>query len=114
MTSLIIPTATLDLVIPQYAGYSFDFTYKIDGVAVNLTGYTGLAQIRDQEDRLQAAFAIVLGGALGTVSLTLTAAQTGRMKDGAWDLLLTPSGGQPFRLLQGKIEVSPGVSRSGS
>lgn len=113
MADLPISAAILNLEIPQYSGYSFDFTYKIDNALVDLTNFTGLAQIRDQEDRLQTSFAIALGGALGTVSLSLTAAQTSKLKVGKWDLLLTSGGGQPNRLIQGEISINLGASRSG-
>lgn len=112
-TTLDVPAAIINLTIPQFAGYSFDFTYKINGTAVNLGGYSALAQIRDQEDRLQTSFAVTLGGALGTVNLVLTSAQTARLKPGKWDILLTPTGGEPIRLVQGDILISSGISRSG-
>lgn len=109
--------AVKDLEVSQYSKYSFDFTYKIDGVAVNLTGYNALAQIRDAADRLITEFTVTLGGALGTVSMSLTAAQTSRLKpeeDYRYDLVLIPTGSDPDLLLKGNLLVNKGVSRSGN
>lgn len=103
----------LDLPIEQYSKFNRVFTYSIDGVLVDLTGYTFIAQIRDLEDRLQVSFTCTGGGALGTIEIELTSAQTARLKTGRWDLVLIPSGGEPSRLLMGAITISPGVSRNG-
>lgn len=101
----------LPLTIDQNAKFDRTYTYKIDSVLVDLTGYTGKAQIRDTNGALLVSFTITLGGSLGTIRLQLALAQCLALKSGVWDLLLTPSGGEPSRLLEGPIAISEGVTR---
>ena len=57
--------------------------------------------------------AIVLGGAAGTISLTIPVASTAGFtwNKGVYSLNLTSSGGIVTRLLQGTVVVSPAVTR---
>ncbi len=105
---------TYDLNIEKYVPFERVFTYTIDGVLVNLTGYSALAQIRDLNDSLQTELTVVLGGALGTITISLTKEQATALKDGNWDLVLSPPTGIARKLLKGEVTVESGVSRSGS
>lgn len=105
---------TYDLNIEKYVPYEKVFTYTIDNVLVNLTGYTALAQIRDVNDVLQCEITVALGGALGTITLSLTKEQASILKAGNWDLILIPPAGVSRRLLKGSVLVENGVTRSGS
>jgi len=74
---------TLDFTIEQGATFNLLLTWKINNVAVNLTGYTARLQARvdveDTETILSLTTAnggITLGGVLGTISLDQTATQT--------------------------------------
>ena len=127
--------AVYDLTI--YCGTTFDagtltFTYKVNGVAVNLTTFQARAQARGARNLLlfdlsTANGGLVLGGAAGTITMLLTAAQTTAMwRDdfpnegnpngaplfhaGAWDLELVALDGRVVRLLQGRLLLSPEVT----
>lgn len=83
-------TLRADLVIRQGETWSFVWTKKDSaGAAVNLTGYTARASVKDRYNgALQAYFStgadanggtITLGGALGTVTMSMTATQSGAL-----------------------------------
>lgn len=105
---------TYNLTIEKYIPYEKVFTYTIDGVLVNLTGYTAAAQIRDVHDNFQVNLTVALGGALGTITISLTKEQSTALKAGNWDLILTPPVGIAKKLLKGSVEIESGVTRSGS
>ena len=56
---------------------------------------------------------ISLGGAAGTVTLTISASDTANLtaEDGVYDLELTDSGGNVFRILEGTFSVRRNISR---
>ncbi len=88
-------------------------------VPVDLTGYTARAAIKKTASDVDAVavFTCTIPTPTdGAVVCKLTAAQTAVMNDmgtGAWDLLLQPPVGEPFRLLQGSVTISPGVTDNG-
>lgn len=86
---------------------------------INLTGYVAKLQARSAEGD-----AIVLlelstenGGitldALGYITLNLTLAQVVALTfiTALYDLILTPPGGEPDRLLQGRLTISIGITQ---
>lgn len=83
---------------------------------VDLTGYTAAMQIRayalSPTMLYDASSDIVLGGLLGTITLTIDATDTEGFTwwQGVYDLLMTSAGGQVTRLLSGTVQVSPGVT----
>jgi hypothetical protein len=105
--------------IEQGATFNLLMTWKIDNVAVNLTGYTARLQARidvDETDTilsLTTGAGITLGGAAGTISLDQTATQTALLPKGeyVYDLELQSSGGIVTRLLQGELNISAEVTR---
>jgi hypothetical protein len=105
--------------IEQGATFNLLMTWKIDNVAVNLTGYTARLQARidvDETDTilsLTTGAGITLGGAAGTISLDQTATQTALLPKGeyVYDLELQSSGGTVTRLLQGELNISAEVTR---
>lgn len=111
----------LDITIEQGATWNLVLTWKIGGTAVNLTSYIARMQVRvdvdDSETILSLTTAagegIVLGGALGTITLSRSAAQTAALAAGeyVYDLELQSSGGEVTRLLQGQFAVSAEVTR---
>ena len=128
--------AVYDLTI--YCGTTVDagtltFTYKVNGVAVNLTGYSARSQARDADDGLifdltSVNGGITLGGAAGTISLSLDAQATSALwtgdgsidsaasgaalyDRGVWDLELIAPNGRVQRLIQGRLLLSPEVTR---
>ena len=111
---------TYDILIEQGATYGQLVTYKESGVAVNLTGYTARMQVRST---LESASTVVelttangriaLGGAAGTISLTISATDTAALTAGrgVYDLELVSGSGIVTRLLQGVATISRNVTR---
>jgi hypothetical protein len=111
---------TYDILIEQGATYSQLITYKDNGVAVNLTGYTARMQVRAT---LEAASALIelttangriaLGGTAGTITLTISATDTAALTSGrgVYDLELVSGSGIVTRLLQGVATISRNVTR---
>ena len=105
--------------IEQGATFNLLMTWKINNVAVNLTGYTARLQARidvDETDTilsLTTGAGITLGGAAGTITLDQTATQTAVLPKGeyVYDLELQSSGGIVTRLLQGELNISAEVTR---
>jgi len=105
--------------IEQGATFNLLMTWKIDNVAVNLTGYTARLQARIDVDEIDTILSlttgagITLGGAAGTITLNQTATQTALLPKGeyVYDLELQSSGGIVTRLLQGELNISAEVTR---
>lgn len=109
-----------DLCIPQGATFSRVIRWKADGANVNLTGYTARAQIRPTAASATTTLSlttengrITLGGAAGTITLTISATDTAAIAAGryVYDLELVSAGGIVTRLLQGVVTVSANVTR---
>jgi hypothetical protein len=111
-----IYNATID----QGATWSVVVTYKDStGAAINLTGYTAAMQVRQQYSSADADLTltspsggIVITGATGVVTITMTATQTAALEEGyyVYDVELT-SGSYKDRLIQGQLTVAPEVTR---
>ena len=111
---------TYDILIEQGATYSQLVTYKEAGVAINLTGYTARMQVRST---LESASTVVelttangriaLGGAAGTITLTISATDSAALTAGrgVYDLELVSGSGIVTRLLQGVATISRNVTR---
>lgn len=104
--------------VEKGATFSRTFTWKINSNLVNLTGYTARMKARDNNRRIPGSNEIVsltslagggiaLGGAAGTVIITLSATATGRIAAGkyTYDLELESSSGEVTRLLKGSFIV---------
>ena len=87
-----------------------------DGDAVNLTGYTVKGQIRKTYTSSTAVdlTCAVSNAAAGIISIALTAAQSNAMKYGryVYDVEITSSGGAKTRVLEGQVEITPGVTQT--
>lgn len=108
-----------NMVCPQGSTFIKQLTYAIDGVPVNLTGYTAKMQVRESHaspvvivDLTTENSGITLGGSLGTITLTISAAVTEALvsKEYVYDLELI-SGANVYRLVEGKFLVTPEVTR---
>jgi hypothetical protein len=108
--------------IEQGATYTKQIVWKDGGgVPMDLTGFSARMQIRKTlgSTKVLASLAtspgsgIALGGALGTVVLTLSATLTAAITEtaGVYDLELVSAGGVVTRLLEGDVEIKPGVTR---
>ena len=111
---------TYDILIEQGATYSQVVTYKESGAAVNLTGYTARMQVRATLESAStlvelttANSRIALGGAAGTITLTISATDTEALTAGrgVYDLELVSGSGIVTRLLQGVATISRNVTR---
>lgn len=107
-----------DFVILQGATFSSVFTVKTGaGVAWNLTGWTARMTIKDSKggttllSLTTSNSRITLGGSAGTVTLTITAADTAALTwtRGVYDLELV-NGSTVYRILEGVITVNEEVT----
>ena len=113
--------ATHDITIEQGATFIRHITWKdANGAPIDINGYTARMQVRPSvrsDDVLLSATTengyIVLGGAAGTVDITIPAAVTAALTKtrGAYDLELVSGGGVVTRLIEGDVEISREVTR---
>ena len=90
-----------------------------EGDALDLTGYTARMQVRRDIGSATVLISlttengrITLGGDQGTVDLEISAADTSSIpRPGVYDLEIISSGGIVTRLLKGKFELDPEVTR---
>jgi hypothetical protein len=82
---------------------------------LNLTGYTVAGQIRKTYDSSTAVdfTGSVSNAALGEVTISLTATQTNALIAGryVYDVEITSAGGTVTRVIEGQVEVTPGVTQ---
>lgn len=115
-----ISPGNYDITIYQGANFNEIFTWRDENNAlVNLTGFSARMMARATADApntfisLASGNGITLGGAAGTISLSMSAAQTAVLNPmvGVYDLEIVDGAGQVSRLLQGSIFVSAEVTR---
>ena len=103
-----------------YIDQGADFTTVIsltdsNNDALNLTGYSALAQIRKTygSTTIAATFGAVLTTDSCQLTLTLTDTVTAAMTSGryVYDVLLTDGSGDKTRVLEGQAILTPGVSK---
>lgn len=106
-----------DFTTVQDADWSKTFTYKIDGTAVNLTGYTAELVIFDDYENTKATSTtsnggITLGGAAGTITATLDNAITNALpaSNYHYTLWLINASGKRTAFSVGRFSVRKGVS----
>ena len=111
--------ATYDLVMYQGASWDYQFTWKIDGVPVDLRSYTARMQVSlsysspDIVLSISTGSGITLGGIFGTISLAVNAASTSTIPTAiyVYDLELISAGGEVTRLIGGRFIVNPEVTK---
>jgi hypothetical protein len=83
--------------------------------ALNLTGYSALAQIRKTygSTTIAGTFTTSLSADSGQLTLSLADTVTAAMTSGryVYDVLLTDGSGDKTRVLEGQAILTPGVSR---
>lgn len=109
-----------DITIEQGATFTLSLTWKDStGAPVNITGYTARMQVRENYESESTLVSltssggdIVLGGALGTIAITIAASVTQllQLDEAVYDLELV-NGATVTRLIQGKATVSREVTR---
>lgn len=110
-----------NIIIEQGATFSRVLTWRdAQGALIDLSGYTARMQARAGHTAQSVLVSlttengrIALGGAAGTVTLTIAAADTALLPSGSYvyDLELVSAGGVVTRLLEGCCQVSPEVTR---
>ena len=97
-----------------------DFTASVDvtdtdGDALNLTGFTVAGQARRSYYSSTATnlTCAVANDTAGVITVSLSAAQSDAMKPGryVYDVEITNSGGVKTRVLEGQLEIMPGVTK---
>lgn len=112
-------TATYDFEAGQGETFDRTVTWKIDDVAVNITGYTARMQIRKTIRSTSAvvsltqASGLTLGGSAGTIQIVISATATAALDAGryVYDLELVSAGGVVTRVIAGAFELTPEVTR---
>ena len=106
-----------NIVVDQGTDYSasIDVTDS-DGDTTDLTGYTGAGQIRETYSSTTAVdFTVTVAdpATSGVLNISLTNVQTNAMKAGryVYDVEITSSGGIKTRVLEGQLEITPGVTQ---
>lgn len=105
-----------NLVVDQGSTFSafVDLTDP-DGKALNLTGYTVAGQIRKSySSSTSIDFDCSITNAIdGTVNIQLDSTVTNGMKPGryVYDIEITSTSNTITRVLEGQVEVTPGVTR---
>jgi hypothetical protein len=107
---------TVNMVCDQRANFSEAWTWYTDTARTteqDLTGYSASMTVRDSADATIVSLTtvnsrITLGGAAGTITLTILAATTATLTPGTYDydLTLTSGGGTITRLIEGVFTVS--------
>ena len=102
--------------LEQGATFSREITVQDSGSAMNLTGYTPRMQMRSTHDSSTIALtftATILNAAQGKISLSATDTLTSAVEEGiyVYDLEIESSGGTVTRLMEGKVTVTPEVTR---
>ena len=83
-------------------------------LAMDLTGYTGAAQMRKHYTSSNStAFGVTLSEASGTVELSLSANATANVSAGryVYDVEITSPSGVVTRVVEGIVTVTPNVTR---
>jgi hypothetical protein len=96
-----------------------DFSTEIDvlddnGDIVNLTGYSGAAQMRKHyTSSTSTNFTVAVDASGGTVTLSMNAATSSNVTPGryVYDCELTSAGNTVSRLVEGIVTVTPQVTR---
>lgn len=113
--------STYNILVDQGATYTLAVTYKdSSGTAINLTGYTAAMQLRYSYDSATAVLSlsspsngIVITGASGLVTITISANQTAALSADTflYDLEITSPTTVKTRLIQGVVVVSAEVTK---
>lgn len=106
-----------NLTVDQGADFSIGVDVAdTDGNALNLTGYTAAGQIRKTYSSTTAVdftVSVRSPATAGILDVSLTNAQTNAMKAGryVYDIEITSSGGIKDRVIEGQLEIMPGVTQ---
>ena len=107
---------TYNLVVDQGSDFALDLVIKQAGAALNLSSYSGRAQLRTAHSAssASASFTVTVTNATeGALKIQLSASTTTSLAAGqyVYDLEITSSAGTVTRIIQGNITVTPEVTR---
>ena len=108
---------TYNLVIDQGSDFALDLIVKQGGSPLNLTNYTGRAQLRTSVSASSASASFVItktNAAEGALKMELSASTTSAIAAGqyVYDLEIYTSGDAAVkRILQGEVTLTPEVTR---
>lgn len=115
-----MPAAKLNLLVEQGATFSKRLVWRDKNKRpVNLTGYSAKMQVRSSATSSTVIFELstengrITLASAGAIQLDIDANLTETISSGMYDLKLYAPGGQEFRLVEGKLTVSPGVTKDG-
>ena len=104
-----------NIIIDQGTTFSTVINLTDDnGDPVDLTGYTGDSEMRKHYTSSNSqSFTVSLGGTSGTVTLSLTSAQTANLTPGryVYDVEVTSGSNVVSRIVEGIVTVTPEVTR---
>ena len=108
--------AYTEISLEQYASYSSIITVSdTNGDALNLSGYTANSQIRKSYYSSTAnTFTVTITGTSnGEITLSMTSANSANLPIGRmlYDLVITSPEGVKTRVVEGIVNVLPGVTR---
>lgn len=106
-----------NLTIDQGSTFSaFVDVTDADGDALDLTGFSVAGQIRKTYSSSTAIdFTAAVSSAInGSIQITLSDTQTNNLKAGryVYDIEIISEAGEVTRVLEGQVEVTPGVTRT--
>lgn len=85
-----------------------------NGDPIDITGYTGAAQMRKHYTSSTAkTFTVALGNTSGTIALSMSANTTANIEAGRYlyDVELTDGSGSVSRVFEGIVTVNPNITR---
>jgi len=113
-----MPAAKLNLTVEQEATYKKRLIWRDKNRRViNLGGYTGKMQIRETYTSNTVLYELsTVNGRMslstaGVIELNISSNDTASLKGGVYDIVLTAPDGTDIRLAQGKLMVSPAVTK---
>lgn len=105
-----------NITVDQGSDYSavIDVT-DTDGDNIDLTGYSAAGQVRktySSSTAVDFTCTVATPTSSGKVNISLSNVQTNAMKAGryVYDIEITSSGGTKTRVLEGQLEITPGVT----
>ena len=109
----------LNFTCPQGSTFRRTITYKIDDVPVNLSGYQGRLQVRESHDSTDYIVSLIngngitMGGSAGTIDILIADSVTSGFITGdhVYDLEIKSSGSITDRIIEGRFNVTPEVTR---
>ncbi len=102
--------------LEQGTTFSREITVQDSGSAMNLTGYSARMQMRSTHDSSTIALtftATISNAAQGKIQLSATASATTAVEEGiyVYDLEIESASSGVTRLMEGKVTVTPEVTR---